>query len=257
LKESAIVLAADRLSTGGIADEDLICEKPDSKIHVLSETAAVACAGVAQFARSVIAAAKQTLPESQADGKSIAAAFHRARLTYRDERLDLFPHTPATNIADMSTEQQDRRSRELEQALQARGLDLAFLIGSIDQGAPSLWTVNEHGAIPQHDDKGYVAIGGITSRASTALCQRPRLKDADLPTVIYAVYEAKKITSDCTRGVGAQTDLVILRRGAKAISFTTKDLCPLDQAYAIMRPTRLTIEAYNLIRLMLATKAGS
>jgi 20S proteasome alpha/beta subunit len=132
-------------------------------------------------------------------------------------------------------------------------LRLEFLLVVVDKSGAHLWTWDgEHPTIP-HDEKGFVAIGRGMPRAMTALCHRPNLKAQDLPTVVYAVYEAKKASADNTANIGEKTDMVILQAGKSYRSLTTKDLEPLDEAYQKMRPRDLTPEARAIVDKVLAS----
>jgi 20S proteasome alpha/beta subunit len=253
LQAKAVVLAADRLITSGLEGDFLCYERPEGKILVFSDGVAVIVAGRAEYGHEIIARARSDPNFDTANWKSVASAIEAASETLRSEKAKLYFNrlSAETRQAEPSRrhEQQIENQRRL---LKSEGFDLTFLIGAVDKDGAHLWTIDVDHGLNRQDEKGYVAIGGGWSRSATALCYRPDLKDRDLATVVYAVYEAKKVAADFTAGIGPKTDFVILQSGKAPFLLREDDFALLDKSFDAMRPKDLSSEARGLVEKVLS-----
>jgi hypothetical protein len=133
------------------------------------------------------------------------------------------------------------------------GWVLDFLVAGIDDaGEAHLWTVTEGGKT-DCVSMGFASIGAGATRATFSLGRWAKEAARELPIAIYAAFEAKK-DAECLESVNDKTDLVILQNGAKSLSWGTKELEPLEEAYKEMRPKELSKQSREGIQRFLECK---
>lgn len=251
-RRNAIVLAADRATVTGNPLEEMLplqFDSPISKIRILGDNIAVAVAGaVAQGQCIVDAVSGNTLA-------SVAAALENGRAALRGQFIAEREQFDAVARAWIAVSQKAGMQDAAKQFIvKSMGWAVDFLVAAVDAHGPHVCTITEASPRPLYfDTHGFAAIGGGAGKAVASMSRWSVKIADDLPTAVYAAFEAKR-EAELTPGVGTATDLVILQQGMEPIRWEVDGLEPLDGAYHAMHPRNLQADLRSGIATLLGSK---
>jgi len=136
-------------------------------------------------------------------------------------------------------------------------IDTAFLVAAADEEQAELYAVAEPDGSKPLDSPGFGAIGIGAQLAMTELFQHQQhLKQMDVPSAVYAVYEAKK-AADRDLRMGKATDMAVISVGKEAQLLDKTAIECLDRIYQSKRPPALTESEKGAIGALLPKPAGA
>lgn len=215
---AAVVLAADRMLTGGATNMEF--EHPQPKIELLVPTSAVMISGDAALSEEIIRAARQSLQHGGVGVVDAVAALAQAFQRIRQEKIE---QTVLRAIGLSWPQFHDRGVQVLGGALHTQivqqilniNLQVDLLVAGLEGSEARIGLVTHPGTIRWLDRPGFAAIGSGGTHAQIALASSGQAPSAALAECIYRVYEAKR-RAETAPGVGPSTDMLILRSGSRA-----------------------------------------
>jgi 20S proteasome alpha/beta subunit len=134
-------------------------------------------------------------------------------LDHVDDALRIYRNRLATKIPTLADFKEDlwMGFQELKDSLSRRGqdqTDVQLIIGGYVEGEPSLFSVSSDGV---YSPPSYCTIGSGGYVADAMLRWRKTSRYSQLDEVLYAVYEAKKM-SEISPHVGPTTTMLVLLR---------------------------------------------
>jgi hypothetical protein len=243
LQDKAVVLAADRRGADRFPCGPVYFDT--DKLFPLGGARCMAFSGQQDLGVKVMEKLTALQEFDTLTGKDLAKAVEDCVDAVRKEEVERCLRWQNPDAVKMLYQTWGVHHRHQEQKmLNAKGWDLSFIIASVDASGQCL-----HGVTNDCDlvavDRGFAAIGAGAEHADRPLRRWQNLKKADLATVVYAVFEAKR-AADGGEGVGERTDVVIVRQG-KAEWLDRKRLADLDDAVEDMHPRDLTAKARRIV----------
>jgi 20S proteasome alpha/beta subunit len=111
-------------------------------------------------------------------------------------------------------------------------LNVSFIVCGYDQDQPKIYMVGEYGIYSTAHFVGYTAIGIGEPHAANFFMVNGYKFNTPLKEAIYFAYRAKK-SAEMAGGVGNCTDIYVLEKGKKAVSYRDggKIIKRLDKIY--------------------------
>jgi 20S proteasome alpha/beta subunit len=214
--DNAIILCGDRELGISITS----AEFREGKWMPLYDQWGIGISGTVDHATDVIAGARRARAEMESASswdvqRSIARAYQRARMEKAEARflanrgwtLEEFKKNGATQLSPSAY-----ASIDAQVALYDFGADL-ILAGFGDETGPSIMTVRNPGICHDHTKIGFWCVGSGSTAAQMSLFERQYSWTMPPEEAAYYIYEAK-VAAQKASGVGADTDLYLMRKGA-------------------------------------------